>query len=401
MAAKSKDHHIGNPPTHFRNPWPSFHPHGGLDLLRTRFGSSRNFVPVPDTREELVAVRQPTWGHDNSANGPKLKATWIGHASWLIETPAPENVTSDQKTGGLTILFDPVFSDRTSPFKWLGPKRYSPIPCSVADLPPVDVVIISHNHYDHLDSDTIAALHAKSAHTHYLCPLGNKSWFIGSGIPEDRVTELDWWDRVLVTNPRGDQTQVVCTPAQHTSARTPFDKDSTLWASWTVLALSTERILTNTSTATTITPLDGLPANEKPENISQRLFFAGDTGYRSVKSANPTPEEERDAPRCPAFKEIGQDLGPFDLALLPIGLYLPRNFMSSVHCAPEDSVCVHQDIRSKRSIGMHYGTFRGGLSREYEDVREPPRRWRSECEKAGLRWGVDADLCDIGETVVV
>lgn len=93
--------------------------------------------------------------------------------------------------------------------------------------------------------------------------------------------------------------------------------------------------------------------------------------------------------------------GPFDLALLPIGCYLPRAFMSPVHCAPDDSVEIHKDVRSKKSIGMHYGTIRGGLSAQYEDVREPPQRWKECCEKAGLKWGEDIGVCDLGETVAV
>ncbi|KAB8342786.1 hypothetical protein FH972_022384 [Carpinus fangiana] len=208
MATPNKDHHIGSPPTHFRNPWSSFQQYSGLDVLRTRFGSNRNFVPVPEDRKGLVVVQKPTWGHDHAANGPKLKATWLGHASWLIEMPSPGSEDEAQSRPGLTILLDPVFSERTSPFKWLGPKRYTPLPCAIADLPPVDVVIISHNHYDHLDYDTIMAVRAKSTHTHFVCPLGNKAWFIGSGIPADRVSELDWWNSVQVTNQDGCEVEL-------------------------------------------------------------------------------------------------------------------------------------------------------------------------------------------------
>ena len=114
-----------------------------------------------------------------------------------------------------------------------------------------------------------------------------------------------------------------------------------------------------------------------------------------------SPPTSESLPSCPAFAEIGALHGPFDLALLPIGCFLPRTSMSSVHCAPEDAVCIHRDVRSRRSIGMHYGTVRGGISQEYEDVREPPRRWREACEREGLVWGEEAGLCDIGETVIV
>ncbi|VUC20909.1 unnamed protein product, partial [Clonostachys rosea] len=127
-----------------------------------------------------------------------------------------------------------------------------------------------------------------------------------------------------------------------------------------------------------------------------------DTGYRSITEADVKAGKDiDDLPRCPAFAQIGERYGPFDLSLLPIGCYTPRTFLSGVHCAPEDSIEIHVDIRSKKSLGMHYGTVRGGLSAQYEDVREPPRRWREACEKRGLTWNDEITLCDIGETVFV
>ena len=138
----------------------------------------------------------------------------------------------------------------------------------------------------------------------------------------------------------------------------------------------------------------------KTDRPGRKLYFAGDTGYRAVPR-DIALENEKDFPCCPAFKDIGDLYGPFDLALLPIGLMTPRFLMSSVHCSPEDSVHVHKDIRSKRSIGMHYGTVRGGISAQYEDVRDPPRRWKAACERAGLLWGEEIGLCDVGESVVV
>ncbi|KAK5102689.1 hypothetical protein LTS08_003489 [Lithohypha guttulata] len=210
------------------------------------------------------------------------------------------------------------------------------------------------------------------------CALGNKTFFqsLLPDILDVDVVELDWWDSTRIAIEGIGSVELVCTPAQHTSNRGVNDKDKTLWCSWSLLELNSEE-------------------------VGKKLFFAGDTGYRRVTTAHPTQEEEEAMPHCPAFKEIGELLGPFDLALLPIGLYSPRDFMSSVHCAPEDSACIHIDIRSKKSIAMHYGTVRGGLSAYYEDVLEPPRRWREECEKKGLLWGQDVGLCDIGETVPI
>jgi L-ascorbate metabolism protein UlaG (beta-lactamase superfamily) len=132
-----------------------------------------------------------------------------------------------------------------------------------------------------------------------------------------------------------------------------------------------------------------------------KVYFAGDTGYRTVTQQGLSRDEEAKLPHCPAFVEIGDRLGPFDLALLPIGLCQPRHFMSGVHCDPYDSICVHRDIKSKKSIGMHWGTVRGGISQDYEDVRDPPKWWREAAEKAGLKWGDEVGLLDIGETLVL
>lgn len=329
-------------------------------------------MPVPLDRKGLVSVKKPDWG---ASSPSKLKATWLGHASFLVET-------SSANGRGVRILFDPVFSERTSPVQWFGPKRYSPTPCKVDELPEVDIIAISHNHYDHLDSWTIKevwkASEARDRTPLIACALGNKAFFINllPSLAQEDVIELDWWDRVQVSVKDIGDVELTCTPAQHTSARSFNDKDHALWCSWTLRELNTP---------------------ETPKT----LFFAGDTGYRHVNQPKPTAEEEDSMSHCPAFKAIGNIYAPFDLALLPIGLYSPRDFMSSVHCAPEDSVCIHEDIKSKKSIGMHYGTVRGGISALYEDVLEPPLRWREKCEAKGVKWGEEAGVCDIGETVLV
>lgn len=373
-AQKVPSHHVSNPPTSFKNPWPSAAPIPFSKVFQTRFlrKADKNNVPVPTDRSVLVPVRKPDWG---GSHADKLRATWLGHASFLVETSA-------QNDRGVRVLFDPVFSERTSPVQWLGPKRYNPTPCQVDEIPEVDIIAISHNHYDHLDSWTITevwrASLARKRTPLVACALGNKAFFrkLLPEIPEGDIIEMDWWDSVQVDVQGVGSIELSCTPAQHTSARSLNDKDHTLWCSYVV----------RESNGT-----DG----------SKSLFFSGDTGYRRVLQANPTEEEEKSQPCCPVFKEIGEFYGPFDLALLPIGLYSPRDFMSSVHCSPDDSSCLHFDLKSRKSIGMHYGTVRGGLSQYYEDVVEPPRRWRQVCEKKGLIWGEDVGLCDIGETVLV
>ncbi|KAK3048699.1 hypothetical protein LTR09_010008 [Extremus antarcticus] len=371
----AKDHHVGSPPTSFVNPWPSYR---SLDLgaaFKTRFGThpEKNFVPVPEgpngTRsDQLVKVRKPDWGIDKK---DRLRSTWIGHASFLVETPAAANAER-----GVRVLFDPVFAERTSPVGFLGPKRYTPTPCSVTDLPDVDVVCISHNHYDHLDIQTVQELHRmRKENIHFFVPLNDKAWFVRNVCPENQVTELDWWDSSSVQIPDIATVTLTCTPSQHGSSRTGWDRDRSLWASWTL------------------------------ETDTHKLFFAGDTAYQAVSTPSP----------CPIFEQIGEVFGGFDLAMLPIGLFKPQSFMGGVHAAPEQSHLIHNEIKSKLSIGMHYGTVRGGISGQFEDVTEPPRRWREAAEKEGMWCGggiegggkpVDVGkegvgLCDVGETVAV
>lgn len=372
-----REHHIGFPPTNFMNPWPSFQGITGMDLFKTRFGSNpeKNFVPVPEgpdgsRSDELVKVRKPDWGHDRT---DKLRATWIGHASFLVETPAVKGAER-----GIRILFDPVFSERTSPFSFFGPKRYTPTPCTVDELPDIDIICISHNHYDHLDYHTIQKLYERRKdRIHFMVALNDKGWFTQHICPDRYITELDWWDSCQVEIPNLGSVQMTCTPSQHTSARTPFDKDHGLWCSW---ALS------------------------HPDS-GKNLYFAGDTGYQAYSAPSP----------CPAFAQIGETLGPFNLALIPMGLFKPQKISGGVHCSPEQALQIHKDIGSKLSIGMHYGTVRGGLSGVYEPVTEPPRRWREAAEKEDLWCGggvegkgstVDQSkegvgLIDIGETIAV
>lgn len=496
-------HHVGasgaGKPSSFRNPWPSFAQDGHKGLLpvvRTRFLSrERKFVPVPAGREGLVRIVVPDWGwggmatgggdgrEGKDANEGRLKATWIGHASWLVETgvkreapvcmpsitltdcaevpvttmlspvepgdrspsPGPGEEGDDgekeakeakeeveRKERGIRILLDPVWSERMSPVRFAGPKRFSPTPCGLEDLPdPVDLVCVSHDHYDHLDVATVKFLVGRERRRGagagrgvlFLCGLGGARHLVGMGVREEEVVELDWWEglRVQVRGVRG-AVKVVCTPSQHVSGRGVLDAGKALWCSWVIeeLGLGDEDgdgKQSRGGSGETASTGDGskkmMKQGEAGVNVSgggvggnsssnKRLYFAGDTGYRSVPAG---AEKDRDAiaklPHCPAFAEIGELYGPFDLALLPIGCYSPRTFMSPVHCAPDDAVCIHKELRSRMSVGMHYGTVRGALSEQYEDVREPPRLWKEEAERAGLRWGKEVGVCNIGETVLV
>ncbi|KAJ4400813.1 hypothetical protein N0V91_008445 [Didymella pomorum] len=361
-------HHIGSPPTGFKNPWQSYNSSGFVGALRTRFSTPKNFVPVPVDRAGLVKVRKPDFGVQQDG----LKATWIGHASFLVESSRHEGVDR-----GTRILIDPVWSNRVGPYGMVGPVRFTPPPCSIDDLPDIDAVVISHDHYDHLDSDTLKKLNAKqNGELRFLCGLGVKAVLtgLGVGIKADQVTELDWWNGITLQTETAGSVDLICTPAQHRSGRTPWNFDGTLWCSWIIRESQTD---------------------------GKKLFFAGDTGYCHVTSDTQFSHHDAPHPPCPAFKEVGELYGPFDLALLPIGCFKPRSVLSGQHSSPEDSLSIHKDVRSKRSIGMHYGTLRGAYSAAYEPVLEPPERWKKGAEAEGYEWGKEVGLCDIGETVVV
>ncbi|KAF2498477.1 Metallo-hydrolase/oxidoreductase [Lophium mytilinum] len=383
-------HHIGAPPRSFKNPWPSYGSPGVSGALKARWGPHRNFVPVPTDTSQLVTVRtDPDFGALLPASS--LKATWIGHASFLVETPIQPG-----SARGVRILLDPVWSQKVGPYGMLGPERFVGLPCEVEEVGEVDAVLISHDHYDHLDSPTLRRVRERGeGRVRFLVGLGLRHTLVGLGvgIRADEVVELDWWGGVRVEVEGVGAAEVVCTPAQHGSGRTPWGFSATLWCSWVIREVKGRS--TASSTASTLE--DGLEKGA----LGKALYFTGDTGYCCVHSDAELSSAQAPVPPCPAFTEIGQLFGPFDLALLPIGCYLPRSFMSSQHSSPDDSISIHKDVRSKKSIGMHYGTFRGNLSAHHEPVTEPPMRWKKACEEAGLEWGAEIGLCDIGETVAV
>jgi N-acyl-phosphatidylethanolamine-hydrolysing phospholipase D len=228
----------------------------------------------------------------------KSSITWINHSTFLIQME------------GIYLLTDPIWSERCSPFKFFGPKRHHPTPFPLSQLPKIDYVLISHDHYDHLDAKTVDRLVVLFPEIVWLVPLGVKEWFIKRGI--HRVIERGWWEEAALKwgefpQPEG---RVTAVPAQHFSGRRGYDLNRTLWAGWVV------------------------------EYAGKRLYFAGDTGYNTHD-----------------FKAIGERWGSMDLSLIPIGSYCPRTFMAPVHIEPKDAVRIHQEVRSKLSIGMHWKTF--------------------------------------------
>ncbi|RDB22378.1 N-acyl-phosphatidylethanolamine-hydrolyzing phospholipase D [Hypsizygus marmoreus] len=365
----------------FHNPWPSWRTHGAKDFL-TLMVQLRHLPSVSKDKSQLIPIRTPTWGIGHDARD-KIKSTWLGHACFLVEMP------SRSSTGGrgARILFDPVFSDRCSPTQWIGPKRFTSPPCKIEEIPEVDAIVISHNHYDHLDTHTIKLLSQRPRTPHFFAPLGNGYFFKSLGIPDSNIHIMDWWDskrlEVPTSSDESDKANCVtvdmtCTPAQHFTGRTPFDRLKSLWASWVV-----EEITPSSE------HMGGGPSSVS-DSKGAKVFFGGDTGYRAVLDG----QNEDEVPVCPAFKEIGERFDGFNFAMIPIGAYMPRHYMSPIHCAPQDSVRLFKDIQAKRALGMHWGTW----VLTTEDVVEPPKKLEHECKKLGIEAGAFG-VCEIGETM--
>ncbi|HEX7927256.1 MAG TPA: MBL fold metallo-hydrolase, partial [bacterium] len=248
------------------------------------------------------------------ANTTETSITWIGHVTFLYQV------------GGANVLTDPHFSERASPFSFAGPKRFVPPALALKDLPHIDAVVISHNHYDHLDRASVVALSKQAGGSPlFLVPLGNKAWFEGEGITN--VEELDWWQSREVAGLR-----VTVVPVQHWSSRTPWDRNETLWGGWII------------------------------DHPNFRFMFAGDTGY----SAD--------------FKEIGAKFPGIDLAGIPIGAYEPRWFMKWAHVNPEEAVQIHKDLGARQSVAMHWGTFQ----LTDETIDEPPKALARALQQADI-----------------
>ncbi|TFK62699.1 N-acyl-phosphatidylethanolamine-hydrolyzing phospholipase D [Pluteus cervinus] len=363
------EHWVDDKGSSFQNPWPSWRAHTFRDMVSLLPESMKFPAPSKDSVEKLFPIRKPTWGADSVSTTnfkDKIISTWLGHACFLVEMPK----RSDAASRGVRILFDPVFSDRCSPSQLVGPKRFTQPPCKIEEIPEVDVIVISHNHYDHMDTHTLQTLFKRQRKPHIFAPLGNGPYLRSLSIPNENMHLLDWWNRSRVEE-YTLSVDITCTPAQHFTGRGLFDRFKTLWASWVV---------------------EEVPTNDTPGDIVPRkVYFAGDTGYRAVLEG----KKEEELPFCPAFKEIGEKFGGFDFAMIPIGAYSPRHFMSPIHCCPSDSVNLFKDVRAKKALGMHWGTW----VLTGEDVVEPPKFTKEECEKQGVdpeNFGV----CEIGETVL-
>ncbi|MCX8044518.1 MAG: MBL fold metallo-hydrolase [Desulfobacterota bacterium] len=257
--------------------------------------SFKNFLAWLITRKPGVWLEQnhmplPAEKPPACVEGTRLRVTFVNHATFLIQTE------------GVNLLTDPIWSQRASPVWFAGPRRMRRPGIMPEDLPPIDVIMISHNHYDHLDAPTLKRL-ACNHNAMVITTLGNAQLIKKQGVA--RVVELDWWEEVAVS----DTVSIVCVPAQHFSGRGLFDHYKTLWGGFVI------------------------------QTKGGTVYFAGDTGYG------------------PHIEQIAERFRPLRLALLPIGAFVPEWFMSFAHMSPADAVQAHLALGAQTSIGMHYGTF--------------------------------------------
>ncbi len=267
---------------------------------------------VPKKPPEIVKLNK-----DSFAKAPAgdLRVTWLGHSSFLVEI------------SGRNVLVDPVFSKRASPFQWVGPKRFHEVPVKIKELPPIDAVVISHDHYDHLDHSSIVKLNKKTKL--FIVPLGVGSHLEAWGISNKKIKELNWWQQTSLNG-----IDYVATPARHFSGRSLFDENETLWSSWVI------------------------------KSAKSRLYYSGDTGYQA------------------AFKKIGNKYGPFDVSLVQIGAYDKR--WAQIHMTPEQGVRTHIDVKAGLMIPVHWGTFDLGM----HDWDEPRKLTKTAAKKYGINYAL-------------
>ncbi len=294
----SPQHHT---PRGFRNNYVASVTQSFGALLRWQFQRWRAGLPPAPLEPTPCERAEVDFIHRNAQPDEMIPAiTWIGHATALVQA------------SGLGVLTDPIFSRRASPLRFAGPARAYPPGLRLDQLPRIDVVLISHNHYDHLDRDSVLALSRQSGGSPlFLVPLGLRSWLSDLGI--ENIIELDWWQH---HGYRG--VEFHCTPAQHWSGRGVHDRNRTLWCAWSILG------------------------------ADLHWFFSGDTGY--------SPDFV-DTRRHFADRQGAPQGGGFDVALIAVGACLPRWFMSLQHVDLAEAVQVHVDLGAKRSIGVHWGTF--------------------------------------------
>jgi N-acyl-phosphatidylethanolamine-hydrolysing phospholipase D len=310
------------PPHHspnggFRNPWASAETHGFADFLKWTLVDRRRNPRRPDPDPRSFPLVRPDFVFPRAAPDC-LTITWVGHTSFLLQI------------GGVNALLDPIWAARASPVSFAGPRRLVPPAVNFDELPPIDLVCLSHDHYDHLDAATVTSLTDRYPAIVWYTPLGVGDFVRARGASD--VRECDWMEASEALG-----LGIACVPAQHFSGRSLGRRNHTLWCGWTI------------------------------RSTTHSILFAGDTALH------------------PVFRDIGARFGPFDIAILPIGAYEPRWFMGSVHMNPEDALVAYTELqapqqhRPLRVIASHWGTFK--LTDEPLD--EPPQRMRAHWANAG------------------
>ena len=321
----------------YRIPWPleAADERGGGGLLRWQW-ERLTTKQAPNPEPGRLPLATPELARPRAEPG-EVRITWVGHATFLVQI------------GGLNLLTDPVWSLRASPFQWMGPKRFVPPGVAFDDLPPVDAVLLSHDHYDHLDEPTVRRLRDRFGEgLRWVAPLGYREWFAARGARS--VTELDWWDETELAGEGGAKVRVVCAPAQHWTRRTMRELNNRLWGSFALYG-----------------------------GDGRRVYFGGDSGYFA------------------GYRDLGARLGPFDAVLMPVGAYEPRWFMRPAHMNPEEAVRAYGDLGGRGAfVAMHWGTFR----LTDEDPLEPPVRLREAWREAGWPEG-GLHVLRHGETLVL
>ena len=292
----------------FYNPYISNVKKGVWDVILWQLGSYNDPMPPPRPPKDFSYPNNKLCLLKN-----KPKVTWINHSTFYLDVD------------GMGILTDPIFSKRCSPLPFVGPKRLHPPGIQIDNLPEIHFVIVSHDHYDHLDKASVKKLNRRFPNCNWVVPKGVGNWLQRQGVKN--FHEHSWWEERLATNPVSNcQITFTAVPSQHFSGRCAWHSNGTLWAGWVV-------------------------DFKLKDGTSKRLYFVGDTGY------NPWD-----------FKKIGERFSYMDLSLIPIGTYVPHEFMAPVHIDPEKAVRIHAEVNSKLSVGMHWKTFR--LSSE--DIEQPP-----------------------------
>jgi N-acyl-phosphatidylethanolamine-hydrolysing phospholipase D len=292
----------------FKNPYISNIRRTLWHFLKWQWGHYDDLLPIIKEPEDFT---YPFPNKDLNKNDPRV--IWINHCTFLIDID------------GVKFLTDPIWAKRCSPLSFFGPKRRHEPAIGLKDLPKIDVVLISHNHYDHLDASTVKALNKRFPEIQWIVPKGLSSWFEKRGIK--KVKELSWWEESAIQLENKElEFYVSATPTQHHSGRGIFDANKSLWVGFVVRA------------------------KRKNEGLKS-FYFVGDTAYNQYD-----------------FKKIGEVFPSIDLCLCPIGTYKPGRFMRTVHSSPDDAVKIHQDVNAKLSVGMHWKTFK--LSEE--GLNRPP-----------------------------